>query len=343
MTIPASICLIWLLFFFYCVIGWVVESTYCSIPAGHFINRGFLNGPYLPIYGSGAIGALLLFGRLEDPFQIFLLGGTLCCALEWVTSWAMEALYHARWWDYSDMPLNLQGRIWAGGFVEFGVCIVLVVLHINPPVVEALGQLPEGIAIPLAAASFACMSCDLIVTHIGVSRMRDKMDELVSETRERAESLAVKTRERAEGLATETRERAESLAATGREQAESMAAEQLQRIDSLTTQAREQAQALATEGRQNARELRRKLAQPDLWEQALEWQLGKRLRMAEDKVRLLRPDLPQLPELDGAARHFREHLNRQELRMLEAFPGLRPSDYRRLARELAERFGEDER
>ena len=179
-AIPNSIHLIWLLFFFYCVVGWFLESTYCSIPAGHFINRGFLNGPYIPIYGTGAMVGLALFGGFTDPLQIFLLGGAMCCALEWVTSWGMEKLYHARWWDYSDKPLNLQGRIWIGGFVEFGLGIVVAVLVVNPPVLRVLEKVPRTTAIVLAIVTFLIFAIDLAISHNSAIKMRDAMDQGVN-------------------------------------------------------------------------------------------------------------------------------------------------------------------
>jgi NAD(P)-dependent dehydrogenase (short-subunit alcohol dehydrogenase family) len=85
-----------------------------------------------------------------------------------------------------------------------------------------------------------------------------------------------------------------------------------------------------------------KLSTRDSWEHALDWQLGERLRLTEDKVRSHMPDLPQLPAIDVAAQHFREKLGAQERRMLNAFPGMRPSNYHDLARELAGKFNNEE-
>lgn len=91
-----------LLFLVYSVLGWVWESVFCSLwTTGHFVNRGFLNGPYCPIYGYGALLDLILLGRVDDPLLLFFISGTLCCLLEYFTSVAMEKLFHARWWDYS--------------------------------------------------------------------------------------------------------------------------------------------------------------------------------------------------------------------------------------------------
>ena len=89
---------LWLMI--YSIIGWVYESTICSIGHRKLINRGFLNGPYCPIYGTGAVLVLLFFA-----------GALVTCSLEYLTSWLMEKLFHARWWDYSKRKFNIGGRV----------------------------------------------------------------------------------------------------------------------------------------------------------------------------------------------------------------------------------------
>ena len=101
-----------LLFFFYCFCGWVWESCYVSIRQRRWVNRGFLHGPVLPIYGSGAI--IILFVTLpvrQDLRLVFLLGTAAATALEYVTGAVMERLFQMRYWDYSSQPFNLHGYI----------------------------------------------------------------------------------------------------------------------------------------------------------------------------------------------------------------------------------------
>ncbi len=113
-----------LYFFLYSFLGWAQETVQCSIKEKRFVNRGFLNGPICPIYGCGA---LLIFNLLL-PIQrgiaspwlsvplVFLCGALIASVLEYVTSWAMETLFHSRWWDYSDKKWNINGRM--GTFVN---------------------------------------------------------------------------------------------------------------------------------------------------------------------------------------------------------------------------------
>ena len=101
--------MIWL--FFYSVVGWIYESTLCSVRAHKFINRGFLNGPYCPIYGWGAVLDILILGKVQNPVLLFFLGAIVTCSLEYFTSYIMEKLFHARWWDYSKRKFNINGRV----------------------------------------------------------------------------------------------------------------------------------------------------------------------------------------------------------------------------------------
>lgn len=84
---------LWLMI--YSIIGWIYESTLCSITNKKLINRGFLNGPYCPIYGSGAILVILILGRIKNPVLLFFLGALVTCSLEYLTSYVMEKLFHA--------------------------------------------------------------------------------------------------------------------------------------------------------------------------------------------------------------------------------------------------------
>ena len=101
-----------LLFFFYCFCGWIWESCYVSLCQRHWVNRGFLHGPLLPIYGSGAVIILLATIPVEQSLVlIYLCGMVAATALEYVTGAVMERLFHVRYWDYSTQKCNLNGYI----------------------------------------------------------------------------------------------------------------------------------------------------------------------------------------------------------------------------------------
>ena len=96
-----------LLFIIYAFLGWVMEVTAKLIQYKRFINRGFLVGPYCPIYGFGAVLITILLERyLYDPVILFVMAIVTCATLEYLTSWIMEKLFKARWWDYSNRKFN---------------------------------------------------------------------------------------------------------------------------------------------------------------------------------------------------------------------------------------------
>ena len=100
------------LFFIFSILGYISEVIYCSVPAHRFVNRGFLYGPYLPIYGSGAMIVLVLLEPVADnPLLVFLFGLILTSILEYFTSWALEKLFSVKLWDYSKHRVNINGRV----------------------------------------------------------------------------------------------------------------------------------------------------------------------------------------------------------------------------------------
>lgn len=105
-------CTIVLSFFVYSFLGWLWESTVCSLHnEKQLINRGFLVGPLCPIYGAGALCCYFALYHVQNPVAVFVLSALLCCALEYLVSYTMEKIFHTRWWDYSDFPFHLNGRI----------------------------------------------------------------------------------------------------------------------------------------------------------------------------------------------------------------------------------------
>ena len=104
-----KLCYIFLYFVFYSIIGYVCEVFYVYLGDKKWVNRGFLHGPYIPIYGNGAmIVSLALMHVKKDSFIIFLVGLVLCSLLEYITSYVMEKIFHNRWWDYSERKYNLN-------------------------------------------------------------------------------------------------------------------------------------------------------------------------------------------------------------------------------------------
>ena len=172
--------IIWL--FFYSVVGWIYESTLCSVRAHKFINRGFLNGPYCPIYGWGAVLDILILGKVQNPVLLFFLGAIVTCSLEYFTSYIMEKLFHARWWDYSKRKFNINGRVCLLGAVVFGAFSVILIKLVHPLVSDVTNSLHRAALHWLAAVMFAIIAADECVTIGGIAGFNKKLKELAAAT-----------------------------------------------------------------------------------------------------------------------------------------------------------------
>jgi uncharacterized membrane protein len=122
-----------LLFMIYSVIGWLIEVIQGLILNKKFVNRGFLIGPYCPIYGWGSIIIILLLKRyINDLLALFSMSVLICSVLEYMTSLLMEVVFHARWWDYSERKFNINGRICLETMIPFGIGGCIIVKFVNP-------------------------------------------------------------------------------------------------------------------------------------------------------------------------------------------------------------------
>ena len=171
-----------LLFYFYCLCGWIWESCYVSARQHRWVNRGFLHGPLLPIYGSGAI--LILFVTLpvkSDPFLLCLTGTAAATALEYATGAAMEALFRVRYWDYSRQRFNLHGYICLTSSAAWALFSWLLVRVIHPPVDRLLGRLPQSLSIPLAVGLTALFLYDAVLSVRAALDLRTILGRLTEE------------------------------------------------------------------------------------------------------------------------------------------------------------------
>ena len=161
-----------LLFFSYSFVGWCIEVTLKYFQYHRFINRGFLAGPWLPIYGSGcalitlAVDGLVHISRYESSFgSVFAVSFVLCGLLEYGASWYMEKRFHARWWDYSRKPMNLNGRIWIGNLMLFGLGGMIVVKFVNPLLLPLYSKASLETREIVAACLSVLFISDFIVSH----------------------------------------------------------------------------------------------------------------------------------------------------------------------------------
>ena len=182
------VCELIILFFLFSFIGWLTEVILKYIQYRRFINRGFLIGPYCPIYGFGVVAVTVLVGGLIGRHgtmgETFLAGLIICGALEYFTSWYMEKLFHARWWDYSQKPMNLHGRIWIGNLILFGLGSAVIVWWIDPLFYGWIERWPDFWVKVTAAALCVLMAADAVASHFLMDIVRKEIDSKTGDSTE---------------------------------------------------------------------------------------------------------------------------------------------------------------
>ena len=169
-----------IMLFLFSILGWGMEVTLKFIQYHRFINRGFLIGPYCPIYGFGVVGVTILvgglLGRAGTYPETFMAGFVICGFLEYMTSLYMEKMFHARWWDYSNKPMNLHGRIWIGNLILFGLASVIIVKLIDPHYFNYIETINPLIISVLAWIIIVLMVSDYTLSHILMNIVKKEID-----------------------------------------------------------------------------------------------------------------------------------------------------------------------
>ncbi|MGI6529719.1 MAG: putative ABC transporter permease [Clostridia bacterium] len=158
-------------FFLFSFLGWVWESIYCTLRDKKWANRGFLYGPVCPIYGFGSLACFLMHDLTEKGYLpetswwvVFLLGFATSMILEYFTSWLLEKLFNARWWDYSTLPLNLKGRSSMPTSVAFGVGAIVLMKGLIPALYLFLEKAPKPMLDAFSLLFVALLSIDTALT-----------------------------------------------------------------------------------------------------------------------------------------------------------------------------------
>jgi uncharacterized membrane protein len=168
-----------LYFGIYSFLGWICETIYCSVPAKRFVNRGFLAGPVCPVYGVGALVVIGLLSRLTPyPILLYIVGVVLTTAVEYVTAYLLEYLFHAKWWDYSKHRYNYKGRICLLNSILFGVLVLVLMLGVHPRVVLILASIPVALQVTLVVFILATLMVDATWSVVAVAQLNTKIKTL---------------------------------------------------------------------------------------------------------------------------------------------------------------------
>ncbi len=172
-------------FFIYSFLGWAWESAYVSIKNKKLVNRGFINGPLCTIYGAGAVTIYLLLRPFEKNLALLYLGGVITAtALEYVTGWIMETVFHTRWWDYSNKKFNLHGYISLASSLLWGAFSILLFKLLQPFVSWITSLYPQSIGEVILAVVSVLYGIDFGIsayTAFGLSKTFGKVEDMLEE------------------------------------------------------------------------------------------------------------------------------------------------------------------
>ncbi|MCD8083533.1 MAG: hypothetical protein LUE86_08545 [Clostridiales bacterium] len=172
-------------FLIYSFLGWCVEVAYHAVTFGKVVNRGFLNGPVCPIYGFGMLSVIALLLPVEAHLALLFLGGMLLASvIELFGGWALDRLFHMRWWDYTDEPFNLGGYICLKFSLMWGIGCVLMVRVIHPLILAFVEMIPTTIGIWEMVFFYLLYAADVVSTVLVVVGLGHDLQRLDGFTRE---------------------------------------------------------------------------------------------------------------------------------------------------------------
>lgn len=188
-----NLCILILLFFSYSFIGWIIEVCVGIIERQKIINRGFLIGPIVPIYGFGCIAIMLtMHSYMKDPIVVFLISIIICSVLEYFTSYIMEKIFKNRWWDYSNKKFNINGRVCLECAIPFGFGALIMLYGVNPILYNLYSKINTEVLVIITSfillifISDFILSCNIIITlkNISNSILCDSTELITKKVRE---------------------------------------------------------------------------------------------------------------------------------------------------------------
>lgn len=197
-----------LLFFTYSLLGWMMESIGGILVVKKFVNRGFLIGPYCPVYGTGVvIISILLQKYINDLPVLFILSMVICGVLEYATSYVMEKLFNARWWDYTKKRFNINGRICLENLVLFAIAGSVILCIINPFFINIFLKIPIFIRHIITGILSLLFIVDVIISFNIISsfknetyKERDNTEEIGNKVKDKTEELGNIVKNKAEDV-----------------------------------------------------------------------------------------------------------------------------------------------
>ena len=242
-----------LYFFLYSFLGWCTEVAYATVKERRFVNRGFLGGPWCPIYGVGVSAVVTLLDGFQDSLLLLYLSSfVLVTLIEGMTGFIMDKIFHHKWWDYTGLPFNIGGYVCLPFSIAWGAACLVIVKGVHPLVERLVGLLPEAAGLALICVLMAGLAADLAVTTAGIlklNRRLDMLERIGAELREISDRMGANIHENV----MDAMERAEVL--------ENMAQARKERLDAISGEAKERLDLLSEETRERYDMLRQRYAE----------------------------------------------------------------------------------
>lgn len=259
-----------LYFFVYGFLGWCSEVGFAAVKEHRFVNRGFLNGPICPIYGVGVSIVIAFLTPLKSNLILLYISSViLVTLLEGLTGWAMDKIFHNKWWDYSNMPFNIGGYVCLVFSLVWGVACVAIMDLIHPLIHQVLTYIPRTLGIVLIVILGILMFADLYVTASAIFKFNKNlaaMEKIASELHEISDQIgeniyettvfAMEKQEESKKALEASKQKLDETASGIREKTQDAAAEIRERTQDAASELREKRQNVASELREKRQDAR---------------------------------------------------------------------------------------
>ena len=227
-------------FLVFSIIGYISEVIYCSVGQRHLVNRGFLYGPYLPIYGFGGLVVKIFLVPLSSyPLLVFIMGMILTSIVEYIGSWGLEKLFDIKLWDYSKKFMNIKGRVCLLNSTLFGIMGLCCVYFAEPKLNELLAKIPQGLTHYIAEAIIFIMTVDCTLSVIKMNAFKVALREAREKAKENEERIKALISEGKKEASEELRRRHTEEAQKNRERIRRANARILKSFPSATAKSKE--------------------------------------------------------------------------------------------------------
>lgn len=175
----SSVFILFYYFVIYSFMGWCIETVYATINKKEFVNRGFLHGPFCPIYGFGTLSIIVLLIPIETNYILLFLGSVfLTSFIEYITGYILETSFNSTWWDYSDNPYNFHGRICLSFSIIWGLVSMFILKVVHPYIINVVNLIPPNRSSTIFYIALLYFTMDFIITVITIFKLRSLLTQL---------------------------------------------------------------------------------------------------------------------------------------------------------------------